>query len=181
MGTDRAGNKSVKFTVPTIIKQNQGGPGSTVGQRMMDNNPFINLYANKEDEFLCPIKWLQELDIYRAAAAANSKVPQSPNLFLQLGHLTGSKASSSSMAPYAEHFEKKVVFSNKLTNGALGKNALNPLIKALCRMAGIKERTNHGFGRRTFVVDCYKTRMPDVAIQRLSRHKSIAGVHAYAG
>lgn len=98
-------------------------------------------------EFLCPIKWLQEFDIYRAAAAAaNSKVPQSPNLFPQLGHLTGSKASSSSMAPYAKHLEKQVVFSNKLTNGALGKNALNPLIKALCRMAGSRSAPTTALG-----------------------------------
>jgi integrase len=48
-------------------------------------------------------------------------------------------------------------------------------------MTGIPERTNHGFSRRTFVIHCYRTGMPEVAIMRLSRHKSIAGLRAYAG
>jgi hypothetical protein len=58
-GTDRDGNKVIKFTVPNVIKQQQGGPSKSSGQRLLDHNPEVNLYPNDYDSFLCPFNWLK--------------------------------------------------------------------------------------------------------------------------
>jgi len=70
-------------------------------------------------------------------------------------------------------------YLDKFQNRAAGKGLFAEILKRICKQAGLPERPNHAL-RRSFIRSCYLAGMPEIAIQRLSRHTSVEGLREYA-
>ncbi|KAF6256854.1 formin homology 2 domain-containing protein [Scenedesmus sp. NREL 46B-D3] len=56
-GRDKEGLPCIIFSPPEDIQQQQGGLTKSRGQRELENNNDIKMYANSHEPFLCPLQW----------------------------------------------------------------------------------------------------------------------------